>query len=156
MNFKTTYVLFGLLFVMLIGLFVVLWRGGDSPSGEGVVFPSFKGKKDLKRDSITAVEIERLRPDNRPLAVQRDGKEWKMPQPRALPAESLRVDELIDALAEAKVAEDARSLSKKEAGLDAPARVVKLTTDQGKELKLTIGEVTAGGRDAVAYVMSSE
>src|SRR5688500_6992007 len=146
MNFKTTYVLFGLLVVMLAGLFVVLWRGSDTPTAEGVVFPSFKSKKGgIKRDSVTTVVIERHRPDNRPLAFERDGKGWKITQPRALPAEAVRVDELIDALAEAKVAEDARELSKKEAGLDSPSRVVKLTTDQGKELKLSIGEVTAGG-----------
>src|SRR5688572_21619466 len=101
MNFKTTYVLFGLLFVMLAGLFVVLWRGSGPPAADSAIFPSFKSKKDgLKRESITSVEIERLKPDMRPLAFQRDGKGWKITQPRALPAEGLRVDELIDALAE--------------------------------------------------------
>ena len=157
MNFKTTYVLFGLLLAMLATLFVVLWLGDRGSTNEGFVFTSFKDPKNpVKQQNITRVEIDRLRPAEDPLVFEKDGKEWKITQPRTLPAEGMRVDELIDSLARAKINEDTRSLSLKQAGLNSPSRVIKLTTDDYRELKLSIGEVTGGGGQAIAYVLSSD
>jgi hypothetical protein len=156
MNYKTTYVLFGLLVAMLGVLGVVLYLGPTEAPGTEYLFPAFHEKdKALKADDIDKVVIERKNPADSDLAFERSGeKNWKMTSPRALPTDSGNVTNLVQAIADARIDAENKPRSLKEAGLDSPSRVIKLT---GKEadLTLTLGETTLGDENAVVYVLSS-
>lgn len=157
MNFKTTYILFGLLALMLVTLGVVVYYN-DGPAGanEKYVFPSFHKKdKSLRPDDVVKVTIERLKPDAGTLVFEKDGKDWRMTSPRAMPADDARVSELVNALAEATLDEGATVPAAKDAGVDDPSRRITLHT-KDRELKLTVGHVSLAGELGVAYVRSSD
>lgn len=158
MNFKTTYVLFALLAVMLVTLGVVIFYndGGAGPGSEKYVFPSFHSKdRPLAADDVAKVTVERLKPDGTTMVFEKDGKSWKMTSPRAMPADDGRVEELVRALAEARIDEESKAPSAKESGVDEPSRRVTLAT-KDRELKLTVGHATMAGELGVAYVRSSD
>jgi hypothetical protein len=160
MNFKTTYVLFGLLAAMLGVLAVVLITGPTAPKGEGYLFPAFKDKG-VKPGDIDKVVIQRKTPAGSDLVFERQpDKSWKITSPRALPADSAAVNRLIDAIAEARIDAEAKPGSLQAAGLDAPTRVIRLSgkgkEDKEVDLTLTLGETTKGGSEAVTYVLTSD
>ena len=159
MNFKTIYLLFGLLVVMLGVLGVVLYLGPEESKGVAYVFPPF-GEKKLKPDDIDKVVVERKTPTAADLVFERDSaKNWKITSPRTLPTDSGVLGRMVDAITEAKIDDTVKPPSLKEAGLDSPSRIIKLTgTDSnGKaiDLTLSIGDTTLGDENAVIYCLSS-
>ncbi len=157
MNFKTTYVLFGLLILMLGLLALVLYEGPNKSAGTGYVFPVFHGKdKSVKSDDITRLVIERKTPSESAIVFERDeDKNWKMTEPKALPTDSSAVSRLVEAIASGAVSRTTTSRrSLKDAGLDSPTRIIKLSGND-IDLKLSIGRTTLGDDNAVTYVLAS-
>ncbi len=156
MNFKTTYVLFGILIVLAGALAVVLFTGPTAPTGADTIFPSMHSKADpLKTDQVTKVVIERKKPDDATIVFEREDKGWRITEPRSLPADNSRVNNLVDALMNARVSQD-QAPPPKEAGLDAPSRVVTIHGKEGRTWALNIGDVTPGKEKALAYVTTND
>lgn len=157
MNFKTTYLLFGLLAVMLGVLALVLYLGPTPPPGAENVFPSMHAK-DGRIDSkdIDKVVIERKSPDDTDLVFERiDENSWKLTSPRSMPADASNVRNLIDAIIGARFDEENRPSSLRAGGLDNPQRIITLS-GKDREWKLTLGAVTPGSESALVYVLSSD
>ncbi|MBY0227939.1 MAG: DUF4340 domain-containing protein [Gemmataceae bacterium] len=157
MNFKTTYVLFGLLVALFAVLGVALWLGPTKKPEGDYVFPSMKTKGDeVKESAFTRVEIESTRPAKSGLKLERgEGKSWRIVEPRPMPADAGSVNALLGAVMEAKVVRDLKPGSKKEAGLEKPARVVVLKTEE-KTFRLRLGDSTPLKDDSVTYAESSD
>jgi hypothetical protein len=155
MNFKTTYILFGVLFVMLAVLGFVLYNNPTPKKGAENLFPAFKNEEH-KTEDVTKVVIERKNPEGPDIVFERGAdKNWKIVSPRPLPVESGVVNRLIDALANAKIDEENNPPNRKEAGVDSPTRIIKLTGEKDLDMTLTVGRITPGEENAVAYVVSS-
>ena len=163
MNFKTTYVLFAVLAVILVVFGVALYRyNPDAGSATAYVLPSVHDPAaPVKEDQVDRVEVERTSPAEK-IAFERDadGKRWSITQPRAYRADAGAVDGLIRQVFNARKDEKA----------DAPARLadwglgdppstgtVTLHVAGGRDLRLRVGDVNkGGGRTAVVYVTSSD
>ncbi|MFO0845355.1 MAG: DUF4340 domain-containing protein [Gemmataceae bacterium] len=157
MNNNTTYLLFGLLVVLLGLLGFVLYQGPNAPSGADAIFPSMHAKADpVKAKDITKVVVHRKKPVGDDMIFERvDDNTWKITSPRALPADSGRVGGLVDSLIDARTADEPAPSGAKAAGLDSPSRVITLH-GKDREWTLTVGEVTPGEESAVAYVSTSD
>jgi|GEM_PF-336490 len=159
MNYKTTYILFGILvgILALVGL-VLLIEPTPYVDTSRYVLPSAHDKSAVTSDAVTRVEIERARPDAQTIVFERDAdsNHWAITAPRPFRANTSVVEGLVrqvlDAEADAKAAIPA---DRKAAELDPPAEVVTLKTKDGKELKINVGGQGAFGA-GVAYVTSSD
>jgi hypothetical protein len=159
MNYKTTYILFGVLvgILVLVGL-VLLIEPTPYVDTSRYVLPSAHDKKAITSDAVTRVEIERTRPDPQTIVFERDAdsNRWSIIQPRPYRANASVVEGLVRQVLEAQ--SDAKAAippDRKAAELDPPAEIVTLKTKDGKELKLNVGG--EGGFGAgVAFVTSSD
>ncbi len=157
MNFKTTYILFGLLALMLVVLGVVLYSGPSAPPGQGLAFPTMKAKdKPLKADQIDKVVIQRKKPEADDIVFSRvDSTTWKITSPKVSAADSRQITGLVDQLMNAPIDQKADVPSVSRAGLDSPSRVISIHA--GDRLwTLTIGDITLGTDSAVVYAQSSD
>jgi len=158
MNFKTTYVLFGLLVVMFIVLGIALLLGPTPPAGAGYLFPSMhNAATKIDVDKITRVTIQRKNPVGEDIVLERSegSSRWRITEPRQLPADEANAANLVLNLHSAKYDTEAKPVSWRTAGLNTPSRIINL--EAGDRLfTLTIGEVTEGEERAVAFVESSE
>jgi hypothetical protein len=161
MSFKTTYILFGILAVMLAVLGVSLWLG---PTGKGdaesYVLPSLHDPKGpVKQGEITSVEIKRFRPLAETFVFNRnpDTEQWEMTQPYAVRTNSAEVTQVVGDLFNARkdpnadVTDDLATWDLKE-----PAATVILRDKDGREWKVNLGKQTPGKTSAVVYVTSSD
>jgi Domain of unknown function (DUF4340) len=159
MNFKTTYVLFGVLAVLLATLGIALFLEPVSPEASDYLLPSVHKKgSELKPEEVDRVEIQRNRPEVEKLVFTRDadGKTWKMTEPFEARADSFAVSGLARDVLEAKrepAADTPPSLS--EYGLDPPTEVVTVSKGD-REVKLNVGDSSPGKENQVVYVTSSE
>lgn len=155
MNFKTTYILFGVLVgVVLLFLLVTLYKPAVTEETD-YVFPSFT-KDNIQADAIERVEIDRLKPTQEKVVLVRKGKQWWFEQPKVR-ADNSEVNLLVSqlrSLAVEKKADLTQKLSDWE--LDSPRVVVTLIGPEGREWVLRIGRESSGGDDALAYVTSSD
>jgi hypothetical protein len=159
MNFKTTYILFGVLVALIATLGVALYLEPTPPEASNYVLPSSHRKdSEIKPDDVTRVEIKRTRPAEETLVFERDadGKTWHITKPSTLRADSFAVTGLVRDVLDAQRETTADSPpSLKDAGLDPPAEVITVAKN-GREVTLNIGEVTAGGDNQVVFVTSSD
>jgi hypothetical protein len=157
MNFKTTYALFGVLAVLLGVLAVVLVTGPTAPAGEKHVFPGMHGKDNpFNEEDAEKVVIQRKKPSDSEMVFERgEDKEWRIVEPRAVPADSREIGNLVSALRNARIDEENKPASLKQGGLDSPRRVITVT-GKGREFTLTIGDTTPGSENAFTYVLSSD
>jgi hypothetical protein len=159
MNFKTTYILFGVLLVLLLVLGVSLYMEPAPKTASNYVLPSAHHKdSEIKPEDVTRVEIKRTRPDAESLVFERDadGKTWRITEPAALRADSFAVLGLVrDVLdAERDTAADApRSL--KDFGLDPAGEVVTLHKGD-RTVELNVGDTSPGKENQVVFVTSSD
>jgi Domain of unknown function (DUF4340) len=159
MNFRSTYILIGVAVASLLGLGVyVLTQSGDkktSPLVEGYVLKSLRAAN-VTPDKVTSVEIERPGQTPEKIAFVREGRSWQMVLPTKARTDSNAVDAIVSGLLNAKTvkaAEAAGNLGTH--GLEGSA--VKVTLKGGDlSESLSIGNVTIGGADAVAYVATSD
>jgi hypothetical protein len=158
MNYKTTYILFGLLAALVLVLGVVLYRGPGTDQNKGsYVLPSVHDPKNpLKPDQVTRVEIQLKRPEGPTLVFERSegSDKWRITGPRPLPADSTHIDDLVREVLDAQQQPDKRDL--KSAGLDNPARVITLQQGEEREVRVNLGETTPGAESGVVFVTSSD
>jgi hypothetical protein len=164
MNFKTTYLLFAALILVLVIFGLSQWLG-VKPPGElsAYVLPSLNKEKDpakrTKAKDFDAVEIQRFRPKEETLLFVRRGDDWSMERPYRLHADRYQVGELIRQVFEAQKDKDVGRLSSNldEYDLTSPSAVVTLKKASDKEWKLSLGAEGPGTSPSRAvYVVSSD
>ncbi len=159
MNFRTTYILFGLL-IGVLGIFLVTQLFGTrTKDKEKWVLPSLHDEvTPVKLADIDRVEIDRVRPKAEKLLFYRDERgDWRLKEPQAR-VDKYLVERVISQVIGASKEKDVDltpDLAK--FGLDSPAEVVTLyQKGTDREWKLNLGESSAGGEKAVVYVTSSD
>jgi hypothetical protein len=154
MNFRTTYILFGILIVEF-GLFCLSWLFSIRPGEELYVMNDLR-RANVKGKDITSVEIERRRPDTQKIVFQRDPetKKWKMTQPAASQIENdFAVDGLVNQIIDARKDEQATISSAGQSGLEPPAETVTLTGPEDKQYQFNVGDQTLGDQsNKLVYV----
>jgi hypothetical protein len=166
MNFKTTYVLFGVLLGMVALFGLVLWFNPAKPTDQNFILPTVHDAKDpIKADDITTVVIERTKPKAEKIVFTRDSKEdkgWRMTEPFPLAADRVNraeVNRLIDQLLDGKKDEKADLTGALgQWGLDNPQAVLTIKKGDEKEWKVNLGDKveTKGGQSSVVYVTTSD
>jgi Domain of unknown function (DUF4340) len=156
MNFKTTYLLFGTL-VVLLGLAAFTLLTGPKPGSEGLLLAKLKSA-DVTTDKVTRVTVERTQPTESKLVFVKDGKQWKLERPYTAKLDNGQVERMIGDLLNARTETKGADLSGNLAafGLDFPAMTVTLETDAGRTATVNLGRVTIGSTDSLVYVTSSE
>src|SRR5690242_12825803 len=162
MNFKTTYILFGVLAVVLAAFIITLIIGPSSTESSNYVLPSLHNPANpIKEDDITRVEIERAKPEAEKLVFVRDSgsRKWRIVEPRDYQADSNAIDRLVRQVFQASLEDKADVVNNpKQYGLDSPSEVVTLIkeSEPRREVKLNVGETSPGSANAVIYVNSSD
>jgi hypothetical protein len=163
MNFRTTYILFGAVAVVLVA-FLLLLAFGPGGDADEYVLKSVResvGKNDAKQkaaiESITRLEIERLSPPGETLVFVRAGNTWKLEKPYDAKIDGKVIDDVVTRLVEARVDRKADITHKLAAlGLDAPSAVITLRRgEKDKDVWLKLGNVTPGG-SAVVFALASD
>jgi hypothetical protein len=164
MNFKTTYILFGLILV-IIGVFaLILAFGPTKPVDETYVFPGLNDSRDpVALKDIDSVVIERTSPRAERIAFEHDKEteRWRMTEPLALREYRVdrgAVDGLVNEVKDARRDPSADVTSNiGQWGLDSPAATVTLRKGD-KEWKLNLGKKVEakGGQTSVVYVNTGE
>jgi hypothetical protein len=157
MNFKTTYILFGVLGGMLGLIALAVWLAPSEKDSSKYVFPSLHGRDSVKTDEIDIVEIERAKPKKETLVFERDPntKKWRLGKPNRLRVDNFLVDRLVKEVFDASKYELADlSSDLREWDLDPPLSVVTIKKGIDQEWKLNLGRQREG--QAVVYVTSSD
>ena len=157
MNFRTTYILLGVVVAGLVGLGIYVMTAGDkktNPSVEGYVLKSLRAAN-TKPDEVTSLEIERPGQTPDRIAFVRDNKVWRMVTPARARTDTAAVDAIVSSLLNAKTEKAADVAGNLAAhGLDNPP--VKVTLKAGSISEtVSLGNVTIGGDKAVVYVVTS-
>jgi hypothetical protein len=154
MNFKTTYLLFGILVAMLVALLLTQLRGKKPTDTTDYVLPVLQASK-LTAQDITGVEIDRLRPKAEKLVFARTSDGWELEQPKSRADHSL-IDQLIGQVMRASKEESAdMTAAPSQYGLDEPSATITLRSGE-REWTLSIGNASTGKDEAVVYVTSSD
>jgi hypothetical protein len=156
MNFKTTYLLFGVLAVMIGVIAFALWYDPTARSESSkYVLPVLQDKsRPVKVEDIDRVEIERRDQDKLVLVRDPSGDRWSIVEPKELRADKVAVNHLLsqifDATREEKVTAPPNLATW---GLEPPEQTI--TFNKGNELsfKLLVGKLSPGETDAVIYVL---
>lgn len=162
MNFKTTYILFGILAVVLLVFVWTLWLGPTDTERTAYVLPSMhKDSSPLEPKDITRVEIARTQPNEEKIVFVRDANSnrWRVVEPRDYDADSSAIDSLVRQIYGARVQEQADVLNNPQKyGLETPAEVITLIKEgePNREVKLKVGDTSPGSEKAVIYVTSSD
>ncbi len=171
MNFKTTYYLFAVLGIIIVGLFLLMFlRGPDTPDS-AFIFPTAHdrtrmGNEEEEKavhveDRITRLEIKRTHPEQKLVFVRNpESKLWELSEPAGLRINSNDVDTLVRQVLRARKERDVPSNSLKEWELDPPDSVLTLTgkdkDDKEITFTLNLGKVSPGTTSAVVYVTTSD
>jgi hypothetical protein len=158
MNFKTTYVLFGAL-VVLVGAFAFFQSRSGKTKTDDTVFPTLKEAKVADKD-ITKLEIERPdKPGTKMVFERKSASErWQMTQPIATRVDSPMVDRVVRSVIDLRREEITGGLPPdlKVNGLD-PANLIVTITKGDQSWKLSLGNESPGaGRKKLVYVLSSD
>src|SRR4051794_38906092 len=161
MNFRTTYLLFGLLAAVLVVFGVALWKlNPEAADPSAYVLPSLHDPAHaVSPGDIDKVELARAEP--RPtLAFERDPqtKRWRATQPRACRASTPAVTGLIRQAVDARRMEiQDRPAKPEDWGLGDPPATGTLTLRKGEEAWwVKLGSVSPGTQSAAIYVASSD
>jgi hypothetical protein len=164
MNFKTTYILFGVLFGLLVVFSLVMFLTPPKPIDQAYVLPSLHDPREpVETKNIDSLTIERTSPKSENIAFDhdKDSGRWSMTRPFALKdyrVDRGAVDRVVDEVMNARREQNADvSSNLKDWGLDSPAVVITLHKGD-KEWKLNLGNKveTKGGQTSVVYVTSSD
>jgi Domain of unknown function (DUF4340) len=157
MNFKTTYILFGVLALLLaVAAFSLLT--GPKPGEEGLLLSDFK-RANIQAKDVTRVVIERKLPtESRMVFVRVDKDRWKLEEPYPGRVDSMQIENLINDLLSARKETKNVDLTSNlsQFGLDLPAVTVRLVTPE-RDAVVNLGKLSFGSADsAVVYATSSE
>jgi hypothetical protein len=161
MNFKTTYILGGILLLVLVVFGVALWKDTGKKDTSGYVLPGMRDEANpLKPDDVTEIEIQRDRPEDQKqtvtLARDPQTKNWEITQPLKVRADDGAVNRLLREIYDAQRDTQAdKAPSLKEWGLDPAAEVITLKKGD-RQVELKVGDVSEGSTSAVIYVLSSD
>jgi len=159
MSFKTTYVLFGLLFSVLAVFLITQLFGNRSADQRTYILPSMHDvTSPVRTADIDRIEIERARPKPEKIEFYRDAHNaWRMKDPNTRADDSL-VNRIFDQVMQAKRNQDADMKPDLAAyGLNSPSEVVKLyKKDSDKPWTVSTGASSAGESTAVVYVVTSD
>src|SRR4051794_25169683 len=158
MNFRTTYLLFGLVAVLLIGVLVMM-AFGPGPGDEYVLKslhesnPNREQLAEIKK-AIDRLEVERLNPSGDPLVFVHAGDTWKLEAPYEAKIDAGAIDRAVTDLLDAKIDKTADITHKlAPLGLESPSAVVTLR--KGKDTyRIALGNMTAGGHGVVFATVS--
>jgi hypothetical protein len=159
MNFRTTYILLGVVVLALVALGVYVLTTDDEkttpPSVEGYVMKSLRAAN-IKAEDVKEIEIERPGQTPEKIAFSRQGKAWQMAAPSTARADNSAVDALVSGILNAKTEKSADLAPTLSAhGLENPP--VKVTLKAGAiSESVSLGNVTVGGDRAVVYVTTSD
>ena len=159
MNYKTTYILFGILLGILVLVSLAWWLAPQYVDTSSYLLPAAHETKPITADEIERVEIARARPDNETLVFERDADtdKWVITAPRSLRANTSVVEGLVNSLIGAQVEQHADVPANAQAAeLEPPAEVITLKAKDGKELKVNFGKEVAPGSGAVVYASTPE
>jgi hypothetical protein len=158
MNFRTTYILFGLLAAVLV-LFGVALYVGPSTDTDDYVLPSLHKGEKVKPEDIVSVEIERTRPKPEKIVANLDAESetWKLTEPFTTRLDRFTGSQLVGDFINARKSDKAEvNNNLKEWGLDTPAAVATIKHKDGREWKINLGNESAGKEDRLVYVSSSD
>ncbi|HEV8062385.1 MAG TPA: DUF4340 domain-containing protein [Gemmataceae bacterium] len=159
MNFRTTYILFAVLFAFLGVMLLSQLFGTHSKEQQEFALPSVHDiTKPVKADEIETVEIQRFRPTKETLRFYKDSTGvWRCKEPDVRLMSGL-VRQVIDQVLGAKKDEQADlTTDLKKFGLDSPAAKITLIKAGGeREWWLDIGEQSPGGSGSMVYATSSD
>jgi len=160
MSFKTTYILFGILALVLVVFGVVLWLGPTGRGDTAYVFPSLHDPaRPVEEKEIDTVEVQRFRPTQTNLVFVREpgDKGWKMTEPVGWKADGVAVDEIVRQVYDARKDPNADLTSNlKDWELDAPSATIILKKGSEKTWTLNLGKEREGQTTGVVYVNSSD
>ncbi|HEY7313077.1 MAG TPA: DUF4340 domain-containing protein [Gemmataceae bacterium] len=163
MNFKTTYILFGILAVVLALIAYALFVGPSPTDTSDWVLPSIqdKGPTPLPTKDIDRVEIERNRPDDQKtkIVLVREGDVWKITEPREYRADRIAVEDVIRQVHDARRDKRSDAANKpSQYGLEPPAVIITLKKEKEpqRQVTLNVGDISPGEASAVVYVNSSD
>jgi hypothetical protein len=154
MNLKTTYILFGLVFAVLLVVGLLQVFNPKNPTAESeYVFPDLVNKE----GNVTPSEMDSLRVERtingkkEDLLFARAGSTWELREPAKLRIESFQIEDLVRKVMSARKETSKTTSNLKEYGLDEPAIV--LTLQKGdKTYNLSLGSESAA---TVVYGLSS-
>jgi hypothetical protein len=153
MNFKTTYLLFGLLLGML-GLFLVTqMRGKKATDTTAYVLPSLQAAKVDSKD-VNGLEIDITGKQPQKLEFVRNNRGWRLRQPDVR-ADAITLNGIVSQLMNATQFEQAdMSANPSVYGLNAPAAIVTLSRGD-QRWSINIGQAS-GKENSLIYVTSSD
>lgn len=161
MNFRTTYILFAAVAVLLIVFILAMTLGSRGDADE---FALRKFREQARNDEqaakrraeIDRVEIERLQPSGETIVFVREPKApWKLESPYTGRIDANRVDDIVRELTSARIDKTAETGKLAQLGLDNPS--VTVTLKRGAEsYRLSLGKITIGGREAVVYALAGD
>src|SRR5262245_22924256 len=142
MNFKTTYILFGAL-VLLLGVAAFSLLTGPKPSEEGKLLAGIDPK------DVTRVVVERRQPaESKLVFVRVDKNQWKLEEPYVAAVDGRLVENLVNDVINARTVTKGADLSgsPSQFDLDRPALTVTLTAG-GTTASANFGKVSLGAGD---------
>lgn len=158
MNFKTTYVMFGLLAVLLGAVALIQWVD-KKPVDESYVNREFRAAK-VPAKEIETIEIERNKPSEEKLVFVRDKDHdrWKMTEPHEMRVDRFQVDQVISQFTDARREEHSETTpNPSQFELDNPHEVITLKKSDSEQWKMNVGKQGPGSPDkAVVYVNTPE
>ncbi|MBL8795170.1 MAG: DUF4340 domain-containing protein [Planctomycetia bacterium] len=158
MNFKTTYILFGTLLIVIAIFGLTQMRGvkGD----ETFVFPSMHERgKEVTQTKITKLVVAPK--DGPQLVFERISSDapWKLVSPYSTRVDSMQVNNLVDSVIRLRREDVSDTLARNLAhhGLEPPKATITLHQGTEKEWKLGLGDSSIGtGRSQFQYVTASD
>jgi hypothetical protein len=159
MKFKTTYILFAVLGVMLILLaWAMISVNAPSDVSNYAVPAAHDPKHPFEVTDVDRVEIKRVRPTEEIFVFVKDSAsgKWEIQEPRQLRAGPAVGDLVSEVLSATRDTEAEEPPSAKDAGLDPPAEVVTLKKGNERSVQLNVGKASSESSQAVVYVSTPE
>jgi hypothetical protein len=153
MNFRTTYVLFGVLLVIIaIFTFALFWGPGKTNTSAYVLPAIHDEANPMEVAQVERVEIQPAKGKALVFKKNPETDKWAIAEPRKLRADQFAVQELVRQIHDAKPAkhfDKPKDLA--DWGLEPPQRVITLVKGE-RQVKLEIGDSTGERSSDVIYV----
>jgi len=160
MSFKTTYWLFGILFLLVAVFGLALYLDPLPVDLDAFVFPSAQDKKNpVNRDKVARVVVQQNKPKAEKFTLERHPEQarWVVKKGDATyDAAGNLVEQFADDVIKAQRASKEPLSGPANYGLDEPTAAVTIELTDGRTLLLKVGDSTSGKANAFTYVQSSD